>query len=151
MVSAMGTLSLRSRILALAAVGVAFGAGFALDAGAAPAKSRPTSIAISGPTHNGFDTSFTETVSGFAKGQADYVISGEQLHVGNGCARKYKPEAKRKDWYQWPSGTGAAKGKFSFAAQFYASHHGEHGLCSYLINSTSDKTFRHAHIYWTNS
>jgi hypothetical protein len=41
-------------------------------------------------------------------------------------------------------------GNFSLVAQFYASHLGTHGICSYLIHKSTGKTYAHASLWWTN-
>ena len=113
--------------------------------------SAENTIAITGPTANVFHHDFNETVSGNATGNANYVISGEQLYPSGGCSSTYAAERTKRDWYQWPTGTGAVHGKFSKVAKFYARNHHEHGICSYLINSRTRQTFAHASRFWNNS
>jgi hypothetical protein len=108
-------------------------------------------IKVSGPTANVFHHYFNETVSGNATGNANFVISGEQLNPAGGCSSTYTAERAKSDWYQWPTGTGAVHGKFSMMAKFYARNHKKHGICSYLLNSGTDQTFAHASRFWNNS
>ena len=108
-------------------------------------------LRITGPTRNGLNRYFDETVLGRASGSANYVITGEQLSPVGGCARTYKAEAGRSDWYQWPTGTGAVRGKFSKVARFYSRNRGTHGVCSYLIDSATRQTIARASRFWTNS
>lgn len=117
----------------------------------APAGAGANTIAVHGPTKNLYHTYFNETVSGFAAGSANYVISGEQLYPNGGCASVYSTESKRSDWYQWPTGTGAVHGTFSLVARFWARNHNVHGICTYLVNSTTKHTFAHAGLFWNNS
>jgi hypothetical protein len=115
------------------------------------ASASANAIAVHGPTKNLYHTYFNETVSGFAAGGANYVISGEQLYPNGGCAPTYLTESHRSDWYQWPTGTGPVHGSFSLVARFWARNHNEHGICSYLINSSSKHTFARAARFWNNS
>jgi len=108
-------------------------------------------IKVTGPTANVFHHYFNETVSGNATGNANRVISGEQVNPAGGCASTYTAEIHNSSWYQWPTGTGAVHGKFSMVAKFYARNHHEHGICSYLINSGTRQTFAHASRFWNNS
>ena len=108
-------------------------------------------IKVTGPTANVFHHNFNEKVSGTATGNANYVISGEQLSPAGGCSSTYSAERTKSDWYQWPTGTGPVHGKFSLVARFYARNHHEHGICAYLINSGTDQTFAHASRFWNNS
>lgn len=109
------------------------------------------SIRVSGPTANVFHTYFDETVSGSSCGAADYVISGEQLYPAGGCAATYLAEARKSDWYQWPTGTGGVRGRFSLVAHFWARNHQEHGICTYLVSRATRETYGHASRWWNNS
>jgi hypothetical protein len=147
------TLSLTGAIAALAlAIGSPAVAGTTHHK---PHKKRGThganKISIQGPTANVFHTYFNESVSGFATGSANYVISGEQLNPGGGCATTFTAERTRSDWYQWPTGTGAVHGNFSLVAKFWARNHSEHGICSYLVNRTTRHTYAHSSRWWNNS
>jgi hypothetical protein len=136
--------------LTAAAVAASFGA---TAVAASPARSARASnkISIHGPTANVYHTNFNETVSGYATGLANYVASGEQLYPSGGCASTYSVEARRSDYYPWPTGIGRVHGTFSLVARFYARNHKEHGICSYLINRSTRKTFAHASRWWDNS
>jgi hypothetical protein len=134
-------------LVGLMAIGIGASA-----AGARSAKHKAKNrISVHGPTKNAFHVYFDETVSGSASGAANYVISGEQLNPAGGCASSYTVESTRSDWYQWPTGTGSVHGKFSLVAKFWSRNHSRHGICSYLINSSSKKTFAHASRFWTNA
>lgn len=108
-------------------------------------------IHVHGPKANAYHTYFNETVSGHASGGANYVISGEQLNKGSGCAATYKLERIRSDFYPWTTGTGPVHGSFSLVAKFWARNHGTHGICSYLIHHSTGKTYAKAGLFWTNS
>lgn len=108
-------------------------------------------IGVRGPTHNSSDTFFNETVFGCATNSADYVISGEQRIRGAGCASSYREEVSGGGFSQWPTGTGRVRGRFSLVAKFYAHNPGTHGICSYLVNRATKKTYGHGGLFWTNS
>jgi hypothetical protein len=137
----------RIRLVVLAFVVLAISSGAGLTSSGATGNS----IAVHGPSKNLFHTYFNETVTGFAAGGANYVISGEQLYPTGGCSPVYLIESKRTDWYQWPTGTGAVHGRFSLIARFWARNHNTHGICTYLVNSTTKHTFAHAGLFWNNS
>jgi hypothetical protein len=108
-------------------------------------------IAVHGPTANAANTFFNERVFGCATHGANEVISGEQRVRGAGCARTYRAEVSAGDFSDWPTGTGRVRGSFSLVARFYAHNPGTHGICSYLINRTTKKTYAQAGRFWTNS
>jgi hypothetical protein len=108
-------------------------------------------IGIQGPTKNALGTKFNETVSGMASGGANYVMSGEQFDQGTGCAASFLEEVSSFRWRRWPTGTGSVHGHFSLIARFGAANAGTHGICSYLINATTQQTYAHASLWWTNS
>ena len=62
--------------------------------------SAENTIAITGPTANVFHHDFNETVSGNATGNANYVISGEQLYPSGGAPAPTRPRE--------PSATGTS-------------------------------------------
>ena len=117
----------------------------------APVEAGSGSIHVKGPTKNAFHKNFKESVYGTAHGAANYVISGEQLNPAGGCASTFTAESAKTDWLQWPTGTGHVHNSFSLVARFYAKNHGKHGICSYLINRTSNHTYAHAGLFWKNS
>lgn len=140
---------------AICAVAVTVSAGVAVSlASAATAKN---TVGITGPTKNLFHTYFNETVSGYATGSANFVISGEQLYPAGGCASTYRLESHKGDWGLWgtrpsrPGGTGFVHGHFTTVARFWARNHNEHGICSYLVNRGTLKTYAHASRWWNNS
>ena len=152
----MRTVALR-RALCLAAVAALLSGGIA-NAGVQSsthhhkAKHHANRIHIAGSTHNTFGSDFTERVFGHAKGKANYVDSSEIVNPSQGCAKSYKVESRRSDWSSWPDGgVGSVHGKFSLVAHFTAAIHGSHSFCSYLINSSTHKTFAHARQVWTNT
>ena len=108
-------------------------------------------ISIHGPTHNAFHVTFNEVVTGTASGAANYVQSGEQLGWTPKCASTLTAEESRSTWTAWPTGTGSVSGHVSLVASFYSRNHLKHGICSYLINSTTKHTYAHASRYWWNS
>jgi hypothetical protein len=108
-------------------------------------------IGVRGPTANVSDVFFNATVFGCAMGRANYLISGEQRVRAGGCASTYRTEVRRSDFYQWPTGTGRVRGRFSLVAKFYSHNPGTHGICSYLVNRTTKQTYAHAGRFWTNS
>lgn len=138
---------MRNRLLTLA---FAVLVGFSIAAVATSGAVADT-IHVHGPTKNLYHTYFNETVLGFAAGGANFVISGEQLYPSGGCAAAYAIEKARSDWYRWPTGTGPVHGRFSLVARFWARNHNEHGICTYLINRTTNHTYAHAGLFWNNS
>ena len=108
-------------------------------------------IGVRGPTANASDVFFNETVFGCATGKANYVISGEQRARSGGCAHTYSAEAARRSFDQWPTGTGRVHATFSLVANFYSHVPGTHGICSYLVNRTTKRTYARAGRFWTNS
>lgn len=118
----------RARLFALSATASAVAAlTTAVAQAAATSHTHKNRIHVSGAKVNTYGTSFYETVSGHAAGAANYVISGEQIHKGTGCAATYNAEKNRPDFYAWPTGTGQVHGKFSMVASFFASHLGRTG------------------------
>ena len=136
---------------------VTLAAGLAVSLASAAASKRKNSIRITGPTSNLFHTYFNETVSGYATGPANYVVSGEQLNPPGGCATTFVAESRKSDFGLWgrtrsrPGGTRPVRGSFSTVARFWARNHSEHGICSYLINLKTRKTYAHASRWWNNS
>jgi hypothetical protein len=127
-------------------------AGWGVEGGAASGGGKGSgTMAISGPTHNLFHVSFSEVVTGTAGGAANYVVSGEQLGWTPRCASTLLTEQRRPGWIQWPTGTGPVHGTFRLVALFYSRNHLKHGICSYLVNSSTKHTYAHAARYWSNS
>jgi hypothetical protein len=98
-----------------------------------------------------WDVTFNEVVTGTAAGAANYVVSGEQLGWTPRCASTLLAEQHRSGWIQWPTGTGPVHGTFRLVALFYSRNHLKHGICSYLVNSSTKHTYAHASRYWSNS
>jgi len=134
-----------SATLATAALSAAI-----VPAAAVAAAARRNRIGVHGPTTNTLGNNFSETVTGFAAGAANYVASGEQFNKGSGCAATYAAEKVRSDFTPWPSGSGSVHGSFSLVARFGAANAGTHGICSYLIKRSTGKTFAHASLFWKN-
>jgi hypothetical protein len=136
---------------------VTVAAGLMVSVASAGAPKRKNKLVITGPTANLFQTFFSETVSGYATGPANYVISGEQLNPAGGCASTFVAELHKPDFGLWgrsrnrPGGTRPVHGSFSTVARFWARNHSEHGICSYLINSKTRRTYAYASRWWNNS
>ncbi len=105
-------------------------------------------VQITGPTAISASTEFAEVVSGQADGVANFLISGEQLTRGSGCALTYLAEAKRPDWRPVPSGTGPVLGSFRLSAQLWAADRREHGLCAYLVSRQGNRTYARSSQWW---
>jgi hypothetical protein len=114
-------------------------------------KAKKSTLKVTGPTSNTFNTSFKERVSGFAVSPANFLENLEQLNPGGGCASTYTAELGRSNVFAFPSGAVTPNHSYSMVVPFFARNHGRHGMCSYLINSTTRKTFAHGSIFWTNS
>jgi hypothetical protein len=108
-------------------------------------------MSIHGPTHNLYHVSFNQVITGTASAKANYVQSGEQLGWTPRCASTLTAEEQRSGWTPWPTGTGPVHGHFRLVAAFYSHNHLKHGICAYLINSSTKHTYAHAARYWSNS
>ncbi len=132
-------------------------AGLAVLLASGAAASSTNTISVSGPTKNLYHTYFNETVSGYAVLPANFVVSGEQLYPAGGCASTYLAERHKRGFFLWgtsasrPGGTRPVHGSFSTVARFWARNHSEHGICSYLINRGTMRTYAHASLWWNNS
>lgn len=148
---------LSSRRRSLCCLLVASCAGLAIAISSAAAATSKNTIKITGPTANLFHTFFNETVSGNAVSPANYVVSGEQLNPAGGCASTFVKERQTRHFGMWgtapnrPGGTAPVHGHFKTVARFWARNHMEHGICSYLINRSTLKTYAHASRWWNNS
>jgi hypothetical protein len=127
-------------------------AGWGVEGGSATGGGKGSGkMRIQGPTHNRFHVTFNEVVTGTGAGAANYVVSGEQLGWTPRCASTLLAEQRRSGWIQWPTGTGPVHGTFRLVALFYSRNHLKHGICSYLVNSSTKHTYAHASRYWSNS
>ena len=147
----------RSLASTVAVSGAALALALAISISSATAATGKNTLKITGPTANVYHTYFNETVSGNAISPANYVVSGEQLNPAGGCASTFVKERQKGGFGLWgtvrnrPGGTGPVHGHFTTVARFWARNHMEHGICSYLINRGTLKTYAHASRWWNNS
>jgi hypothetical protein len=118
-----------------------------------PASASAHTISLSGPTSNTLNTPFTYTITGHAGGPADYVVAYEQFHKHAGCASTYLVESTRVFQKKYSASlfkNHKVSGHYSLKVHFGAANPGRHGLCGYLINLNSGKTYAHAGAWWVN-
>lgn len=80
---------------------VTVAAGLAVSLASAAAPKSKNKLAITGPTAILFHRFFSETVSCYATGPANFVISGEQLNPVGGCASTFVAELRKPDFGLW--------------------------------------------------
>jgi hypothetical protein len=117
------------------------------------ASAAGSTMSLKGPTSNVLGQAFTYRMFGHATGKADYVVAWEQFHKHNGCASTYAAESTRTFQKKYSLSlfqNKKVKGQYSFKLHFGAANPGTHGLCSYLINLSSGKTYAHASAWWNN-
>jgi hypothetical protein len=114
-----------------------------------------STMKVAGPRHNALGTNFNYTISGVAGGGANRVVAWEQFHRLGGCAETYVAEKGRtgSSAYEitlWVNAAVTSGGHYALVARFGAANAGEHGICAYLINAASGKTFAHGGGWWVN-
>jgi len=122
---------------------------------AAQADAAAGSIHLAGPRTNTFGTFFNYQVTGRAESAANHVVVWEQFYRRSGCASSYAAErartgARRYSITVFVNEPVAPQSSYALTAHFYASHLGEHGVCAYLINLASGRTYAHAAAWWRN-
>jgi hypothetical protein len=120
---------------------------------AAYAASNP--LKLSGAAKNTLGQNFNWTISGFAGGDANRVVAYEQFYKHSGCASTYLAEKARlsESSYAvtlWSNQAVGPHAHYSLVAQFGADHAGVHGICAYLINHSTGRTYPHAGAWWHN-
>lgn len=122
----------------------------------APAATAGSSLHVAGPTSNVIGASFDETVSGFAASPADHVVAWEQFYKNTGCASTYTEEKSRESaantyaLTSWIDQAVTPGQSYSAVAHFSAQRSGTHGLCAYLINQSTGRTYAYDGIWWDN-
>lgn len=126
-----------------------------LSTGGASAAAGST-MRVKGPVSNKIGTVFTEKVSGRAAGAANFVVAWEQFYKEGGCARTYAAESTRTflpgtyDLTLQVDQPVSRHAAYSIGMSFGAAHAGVHGVCAYLINLSTGKTYAHAARWWKN-
>jgi hypothetical protein len=115
----------------------------------AAALAAGSSIALSGPHANKYNTPFRYKASGSTSGSANYVY-GWEVPYSPACASTYKSESKRSGKSLFVKKSLARNRHFSFAIEFFARNLARHRFCAYLINKGAGTTLARAETTWRN-
>lgn len=109
---------------------------------------------LKGPKTNKMGANFNYTISGSASGSANYLVAWEQFYPQRGCASTYAAESVRAYFSATYALTlltdRTVSGNYSVLEQFGAEHAGKHGMCAYLISSTTGATYAWGGAFWNN-
>jgi hypothetical protein len=131
-------------------------AALALAASAVAALAATDSLVLTGPHTNRLGQNFNYSIDGYAGPQANRVIAWEQFYRRSGCATTYTAESARVHQSalygltQWIDAAVSPDSTYSLIARFGARNAGQHGICAYLINSSTGQTYAHDGAWWVN-
>lgn len=109
---------------------------------------------MTGPKTNMMGKDFKYTISGQATASANYLVVWEQVYPVNGCASTFAGESVR-GFFSSTFDTALftnryVSGSYKVVEALYARNSGKHGLCAYLISSTTGATYAYQGAFWDN-
>lgn len=150
-----GMRMLRRSLVTAAVLGVLVAVPLATS-GASPRAEHASgpSLTMTGPKTNKLGADFSYTISGQASASANYLVVWEQVYPVKGCADTYAGESVRgffSSTYDTALFTNrSVTGTYKVTEALYARNPGKHGLCAYLISSTTGATYAAGGAFWDN-